>query len=110
MSSYIQLPYGFVKKSEPIQLNLPKNYAESQYLNRLPYLSNKDPTVDNQVLAVKNRKDLQKWLLAMSDLGQEIQEDVNAIVGYNENFNNAVVRRALDFSKSESSDSCFSRY
>ena len=57
MSSYIQLPYGFVKKSEPIQINLPKNYAESQYLNRLPYLSNTNPTVDNQILnAIKIEK------------------------------------------------------
>ena len=83
MSSYIQLPYGFHKNSEPIQFNLAKNYAESQYLNRLPYLSNKnDVDVDNKILnAVKNRKDLQKWLLATSDVGQELQEDVNAIVG-----------------------------
>ena len=83
MSSYIQLPYGFHKNSEPIQFNLAKNYAESQYLNRLPYLSNKnDADVDNKILnAVKNRKDLQKWLLATSDVGQELQEDVNAIVG-----------------------------
>ena len=35
-------------------------------------------------------------LLATSDFGQEIQEDVNAIVGHNENFNNAVIRRVLD--------------
>ena len=98
MSSYIQLPYGFRKKSEPIQFNLPKNYAESQHLNRLPYLSNKnDPDVDNKILnVIKNRKDLQKWLLATSNFGQELQEDVNAIVGGDEKFNNAVVRRALD--------------
>ena len=98
MSSYIQLLYGFRKKSEPIQLNLPKNYAESHYLNRLPYLSNKEqPDVDKKILdAVKNRKNLQKWLLAKSDLGQELQEDVNAFVGGDQKFNNAVVRRALD--------------
>ena len=78
MLSYILLPYGFRKKTEPIQPNLPKNHVESQYLN----LPNKDPIRDNQILnAVKNRKDLQKWLLATSDIGQEIQEDVNAIVG-----------------------------
>ena len=76
MSSYIQLPYGFRKNSEPIQFNLPKNYAESQYLNRLPYLSNKnDPNVENKILnAVKNRKDLQKWLLATSDVGKLTEE------------------------------------
>ena len=27
--SYIQLPYGLVKKSKQIQFNLPKNYEES---------------------------------------------------------------------------------
>ena len=91
MSSYIQLPYGFIKESEPIQLNLPKNYEESQYLSRLPYLSNNGPALDNEILdKLKNREDLQKWLLATSDFGREIQEDVNAIVGHHENFNNAV--------------------
>ena len=37
-----------------------------------------------------------KWLLATSDYGDELPEDLNAIVGYNENFNNAIVRHALD--------------
>ena len=44
--------------------------------------------------ALKNR-DLKKWLLATSDYGQEIQ-DLNAIVGHDEKFNNAIVRHALD--------------
>ena len=35
-------------------------------------------------------------LLATSDFGQEIQEEVNAIVRHNENFNNAVIRHVLD--------------
>ena len=98
MSSYIQLPYGFRKKSEPIQFTLPKNYAETQYLNRIGYLSNKDdPAFDNKLLdAVKNRKDLQKWILANSEFGQELQQDINEITGGDEKFNNAVVQRVLD--------------
>ena len=43
-----------------------------------------------------NRDDLNIWLLATSDYGDEIQEDLNAIVGYDEKFNNAIVRHALD--------------
>ena len=35
-------------------------------------------------------------MLATSDYGQELQEDLNAILGYNEKFNNAVAGRALD--------------
>ena len=31
-----------------------------------------------------------------SDYGNEIQEDLNVIVGYDEKFNNAIVRHALD--------------
>ena len=86
MSSYIQLPYGFRKKSEPIQFNLPKNYAETQYLNRIGYVSDKDdPAVKNKLLdAVKNRKDLQKWILATSEFGQELQQDINEITGGDE--------------------------
>ena len=35
-------------------------------------------------------------MLATSKYGDEIQEDLNAIVGHDENFNNAIVRNALD--------------
>ena len=35
-------------------------------------------------------------MLATSDYDQELQEDLNAIVGYNEKFNIAIVRHALD--------------
>ena len=82
--SYIQLPYGYVK-SKQIRFNLPRNYENSQYIKRLPYITTKVPDVENKVLnALKNREDFKKWLLAMSDYGQEIQEDLNAIVAYDE--------------------------
>ena len=98
MSSYIQIPYGFRKVSEPIQFVTPKNVLENQYLNRIGYISNKDdPVVKNNILdAVKNREDLQKFILATSDLGNELQQDINEITGGDEKFNNAVLRRALD--------------
>ena len=47
---YIPLPYGLVKKSKKIQFNLPNNYEESQYIKRLPYISNKGPDFNNKVL------------------------------------------------------------
>ena len=98
MSSYIQIPYGFHKVSDPIQFSTPKNLAENQYLNRIGYISNKDdPTVKNNILdAVKNREDLQKWILATSDFGRKLQQDINEITGEDEKFNNAVLRCALD--------------
>ena len=95
--SYIQLPYGFVKNNKQIQFNLPNNYEENQYIKRLPYITNKGPAVENQILNVlKNREDLKKWLLPTSGYGEEIEEDLNAIVGYDEKFNNAITRHALD--------------
>ena len=39
---------------------------------------------------------LQKWILATSEFGQELQQDINEITGGDEKFNNAVVRRVLD--------------
>ena len=48
--SYIQLPYGLVKKSKQIQFNIPTNYEESQYLKRLFYITNKGPNFNNKVL------------------------------------------------------------
>ena len=99
--SYIQLPYGFRKNSKQIQFNLPKNYETSQYVKRLPYITNKGPDFDNNVInLINNREDLKKWLLAMSEYGNEIQEDLNAIVGYDEKFNNAIVRHTLDLKDS----------
>ena len=47
--SYIQLPYGLVKKGKQIQFNLPKNYEESQYIKRFPYITNKGPDFNNKV-------------------------------------------------------------
>ena len=85
--SYIQLPYGFVKNNKQIQFILSRNYEDSQYIKRLPYISNKGPDVENNILnALKNREDFRKWLLATSDYRQEMQDDLNAIVGYNEKF------------------------
>ena len=95
--SYIQLPYGYVKNNKQVQFNLPKNYEESFYLNQVPYLTNKDPAVENNLInLIKNRDDLKKWLLATSDYGKEIQDDLNAVVGYDENFTNPIVRHSLD--------------
>ena len=45
---------------------------------------------------LKNREDLKKWLLATSDYSNEMQQDLNAIVGFDKNFNNAILRHSLD--------------
>ena len=95
--SYIQLPYGYVRNNKQVQFNLPSNYEESQYYKEVPYLTKQNLAVENNLLnLLRNREDLKKWLLATSDYGNEIQEDLNAIVGYDEKFNNAIVRHSLD--------------
>ena len=72
--SYIQLSYGLVKNNKKIQFNLSRNYENSQYIKRLPYITNKGPDVENKVLDVLNNRDnIKKWLLATSDYGDEIQ-------------------------------------
>ena len=97
MSSYIQVPFGYRHVFKPTQSVSPKN-PETHYLNRIGYISNKDdPIVENNILdAVKNREDLQKYILATSDFGHELQENINQITGGDEKFNNAIVRRAFD--------------
>ena len=95
--SYIQLPYGFVKNNKQIQFNLLSDYEESQCYKEVPFITNDSPSVKNNLLNfLRNRDDLKKWLLATSDYGNEIQEDLNTIVGYDEKFNNAIVRHSLD--------------
>ena len=37
-----------------------------------------------------------KWLMATGEYGNEIQEDLNDIVGFDEKFNNAIARHTLD--------------
>ena len=97
MSSYIQVPFGYRHVFKPHQFVSPKN-PETHYLDRIGYISNKeDPVVENNILdAIKNREDLQKYILATSDFGHELQQNINEITGGDEKFNNAIVRRALD--------------
>ena len=95
--SYIQLPYGFVKNNKQIQFNLPSDHEESQYYKEVPLITNESPIVKNNLLnLLRNSEDLKKWLLVTSDYGNEIQDDLNAIVGYDEKFNNAILRNFLD--------------
>lgn len=47
--SYIQLPYGLVENDKQVQFNLPKDYEESQYIKRLPYIQNQDPKFNNLI-------------------------------------------------------------
>lgn len=44
---------------------------------------------------------MKKYLLAKSDYGNELQEDLNAIVRHNEKLKNAIVRHALDLTNDE---------
>ena len=95
--SYIQLPNGFVKNDKQVQFNFPSDYEESQYYKEVPYITNKIPAVENNLLnLLRNREDFKKWLLATSDYGNEMQEDLNAIVALDEKFNNSIVRHSLD--------------
>ena len=66
-------------------------------LKEVPHLTNQNPDIENDLLnLIRNRNDLKEWLLAISKYGDEIQQDLNAIVGHDEKFNNAIVRHALD--------------
>ena len=59
---YIQLPYGFVKNNKQVQFNLPGGYEESQYYKEVPYITNKNPAVENNLLnLLRNREDFKKW-------------------------------------------------
>ena len=88
-----------VRKEKKIKLDSPKNCRTSQYIRRLPYLRNEDPNFKNSIIdIVNNRSDLRKVLLAISDYGKNIQENINAVVADGK-FNQAVVRRALDQKK-----------
>ena len=103
MSSYIQIPFGYRKKSNPLQFTAPKNNYENKLLQNIGYIKNvDDPKIKNNLLnAIKSREDLQKYILANSDVGYDLQEDINAITSGDEKFNNAAVRRALDLKNND---------
>ena len=60
--SYVSLPFGLIQKNKQIKSDLPKNYAASQYIKRLPYIENEDTNFQNKIInLVNNRTDLQKY-------------------------------------------------
>ena len=103
MSSYIQIPFGYKEKQKDLQFNLPKNNYENRLLQKAGYIKDSDdPKIINNLLqAIKSREDLQKFILATSDVGNELQESINTITSGDEKFNNAVVRRALDLKNND---------
>ena len=85
-----------IQKDKQIKLDLPKNYAASQYKKRLLYIEIEDTNFQNKIIdLVNNRTDLQKYLLATSGYGDFIQEKINTIADDGK-YNHAMVRRALD--------------
>ena len=80
--SYIQLPDGLKKNVSKIQLNIPKDEREKDLLEHLPYLANlKDSIFQNKVEnLLKNREDLQRYLLATEDLNRTIEDSLQLAV------------------------------
>ena len=90
------MPFGVVRKEKKIKLDSPKNCRTSQYIRTLPYVRNEDPNFKNSIIdIVNNRSDLRKFLLATSDYGKNIHENINEVVADGK-VNQAVVHRALD--------------
>ena len=75
--SYTQLPDAFVKNNKQIQFNLPRNYEDSQYIKRLPYISNKGPDVENKVLNTLKNKFLNVTSMMLKNLMLLIQSYVS---------------------------------
>ena len=56
--SYLQLPYSLLRNEKQLEFNLQKNYEESQYIKRLPYIRDKGPQFDNSIVnIIQNRND-----------------------------------------------------
>ena len=62
--SYIQLPYGYFENNRQVQFNLSKNYEESFYFEKIPYLTTQNPAVENNLInLIRNRDDLKKMVV-----------------------------------------------
>ena len=78
--SHIQLLFDLVQKDKKtLKLSLSKNYNAKCIYSNLPYLNNiEDPSFQNFIIDVRNsREDLQKLLLGLSDIGDNIREGIN---------------------------------
>ena len=97
MSSFIQLPFGLIETEKTLQLPLSKNYAIAEYYKRLPHIDDiGDPKKKNEAInLIENRADFRKFLLATSDFGQSVQDNIDSLVTNGE-YNNAGLRRTLD--------------
>ena len=80
--SFIQLPYGLIEKDETVTLPLSKNYATGEYFKRLPHIDNiNDPKQQNEAIKlIENRSDFRKYLLATSDFGRSVQDNIDNLV------------------------------
>ena len=82
--SYIQLPDTTVDKVDQIQLNLPKDQKAKDLFAHLPYIANlKDPILQNRVEdLLKNREDLQDYLLTTKFLGRTLEDSLELAVSH----------------------------
>ena len=82
--SYIQLPDKIVDKVDQGQLNLPKDQKAKDLFAHLPYIANlKDPILQIRVEdLLKNREDLQNYLLATEFLGTTLEDSLQLAVSH----------------------------
>ena len=80
--SFIQLLYGIIDKQETTKLPISKNYATGEYFSRSPHIDNiNDSKQQNEgINLIQNRADFRKYLLATSDFGKSIQDNINNLV------------------------------
>ena len=89
---------GLEKNVGKIQLNVPKNEKAKDLFATLPYLANlKDPVLQNRVEnLLKNRKDLQKYMLATEDLNNTIEESLQLAVSHGKLNDETAVRHVSE--------------
>ena len=78
------MPDKIVDKVDQVQLNLPKDQKVKDLFTHLPYIANlKDPILQNRVEdLLKNREDLQNYLLATEFLGTTLEDSLQLAVSH----------------------------
>ena len=97
--SYIQLPDKIVKQVDQIQLNVPKDQKTRDLFAHLKYIANlKDPILQNKVEdLLRNRSDLQDYLLATKHLGKTLEDSLQLAVSHGKlNLGTEEYQRALE--------------
>ena len=92
------MPFCLIRKDKkPLKLNFPKKYNARYLFPKLAHLDKiDDPIFQSSIIdAINSRENLQMFLLGTTDIGENIQEEINLVVT-SDKLNDATLHNKFD--------------